>query len=343
MDKEQIYLKGSFWTRAAAFIIDQILILIALFILVFVLTLLGLNVEGLDNLLYYLVSVVYGALLIWRYGATLGKKLLKLRVVNISYQKVSLGRAVLRESVGKFLSGILFSLGYFTALIDKRKQTWHDKIAKTYVVSVTPQGELIPTSEEVVTRKQKIIFWMLFLLFGFPIVALSIFVITYLFVVQPHQIRGKAMEPNYIDGQYYLTSKIAYRKGSPQRGDVIVFASPNNPDIDYIKRIIALPGETVELKNGRVYVNDRVLEEPYLAPNTETLGSQFLPENQKVTVPENQYFVLGDNRAHSSDSREWGFVQKEKIAGKVTLCYYNCSSPTWLENIFTPFQSSTRQ
>jgi signal peptidase I len=273
----------------------------------------------------------------------LGKRWLKLKVVNTPYQKVSLGKAILRESIGKFLSGILFSLGYFTSLIDKQKQTWHDKIAKTYVVSVTPQGEMIPTTEEIVTKKQKITFWILFLLFGFPIVALSIFVITYLFLVQPHQIRGKAMEPNYIDGQYYLTSKIAYRKGDPQRGDVIVFAAPNNPDIDYIERIVALPGETVELKDGRVYVNDRVLEEPYLALNTETLAGQFLAENQKVTVPQNQYFVLGDNRAHSSDSRKWGFASREKIVGKVAFCYYKCSSPTWLEKIFTPLQSSTEK
>jgi len=343
MEKGQIYLKGSFWTRAAAFIIDQIVILVALFVIVFVFALLGLNVEGLDNLLYYLISIVYGAVLIWKYGVTLGKKLLKLRVVNTSYQKVSLGRAILRESIGKFLSGILFGWGYFTSLIDKRKQTWHDKIAKTYVVSVTPQGEMIPTVEEVVTRKQKITFWVLFLLFGFPIVALSIFVITYLFIVQPHKIRGRTMEPNYINGQYYLTSKIAYRKGNPQRGEVIVFAAPNNPDVDYIKRIIALPGEIVELRGGRVYVNDRILDEPYLDPNVETLGGQFLPENNKVIVSENQYFVLGDNRAHSSDSREWGFAPKEKIVGKVALCYYKCSSPTWLEKIFTPLQSSTKQ
>jgi signal peptidase I len=343
MDTEQAYLKGSFWTRAAAFIIDQIIILLILFILAFILALLGLNIEGLDNFLYYFISIVYGSVLIWKYGATLGKRWLKLKVVNTPYQKVSLGKAILRESIGKFLSGILFSLGYFTSLIDKQKQTWHDKIAKTYVVSVTPQGEMIPTTEEIVTKKQKITFWILFLLFGFPIVALSIFVITYLFLVQPHQIRGKAMEPNYIDGQYYLTSKIAYRKGDPQRGDVIVFAAPNNPDIDYIERIVALPGETVELKDGRVYVNDRVLEEPYLALNTETLAGQFLAENQKVTVPQNQYFVLGDNRAHSSDSRKWGFASREKIVGKVAFCYYKCSSPTWLEKIFTPLQSSTEK
>mgnify|MGYP001599530395 CR=1 FL=1 len=343
MDKEQIYLKGSFWTRAAAFIIDQIIIIVILFLFALVLVLLGLNIYGLEDFLYYLISIIYGSVFIWKYGATLGKKWLKLRVVNTSYQTVSLGKAILRESIGKFLSGILFSLGYFMSLIDKRKQTWHDKIAKTLVVTVTSKGEMIPTTEEVVTKKQKITFWILFLLFGFPIIAISIFLVTYLFVVQPYQINGKAMEPNYIHGQYYLTSKIAYRNETPQRGDVIVFSPPANPDVDYIKRIIALPGETVELKAGNIYVNDKILEEPYLSSNTETLGGKFIAENQKIPVPQNQYFVLGDNRTQSSDSREWGLVPREKIVGKVALCYYKCSQPTWLEKIFTSFQSSTEK
>lgn len=342
MDKEKIYLKGSFWTRLAAYIIDEIIILVILFLLIFTLTLLEFGTKGLENVIYYLVSIFYGAILIWRFGATLGKKLLKLKVVTNSYQPVSIGRALLRESIGKFISGIIFSLGFFTALIDKRRQTWHDKIAKTYVVSVNQQGEMIPTTEETVTRKQKVTFWVLFLLAGFPIVALSIFVITYLFIVQPHEIRGSAMNPNYTEGQYYLTSKIAYRKGNPQRGDVIVFAAPNNPDVDYIKRIIGLPGDTVELRGGRVYINEKLLEEPYLTPNTDTnpLPEGFISESQKVTVPQNQYFVLGDNRTHSSDSREWGFAPQGNIVGQVAICYWKCSSPNFIEKLFSLTQTS---
>lgn len=340
MNKEEIYLKASFWTRLAAFIIDQIIITILLFIIIFTLTLAGFKTDTLGNILYYTISIVYGSVFIWKYGATLGKKWLKLRVVNTSYQSVSLGKAILRESVGKFISSLVFSYGYLASLVDKQRQTWHDKIAKTYVVVLTPQGKMIPITDEIVIRKNKITFWILYLTAGFPIVALSIFVIVYLFVVQPNVIKGKSMNPNYYDGEYYLTSKMAYRITNPQRGDVIIFVAPNNPNVDYIERVIALPGETVEIIGGKILVNGNLLDEPYLVQGTETLPEKFLSENIKVTVPLNRYFTLGDNRSYSLDSRDFGFLPREKIVGKVTICYWNCRNPSFLEKLFNKSDSS---
>lgn len=157
------------------------------------------------------------------------------------------------------------------------------------------------------------------------VIALSIFVIVYLFFFQPHQVKGNSMLANFVNGEYLLTDKISYRFRPPQRGDVIVFQAPRNADYEYIKRIIALPSETIKISQGRVFVNGSILEEKYLNPGLRTTSGNFLRENQVFTVPEGEYFVMGDNRPHSSDSREWGTVPKENIVGKAWLRYWPLS------------------
>lgn len=155
------------------------------------------------------------------------------------------------------------------------------------------------------------------------VIALAIFVIIYLFLFQPHQVRGNSMYPNFHDADYLLTDKISYRLNSPQRDDIVIFVAPKNEDYDYIKRIIGLPGEKVSLnENNQVLVDNQILTEPYLPEETPTYGGNFLEVGKAVTVPEEQYFVLGDNRNHSSDSRDWGFVPKENIVGKAWLRYW---------------------
>ena len=153
----------------------------------------------------------------------------------------------------------------------------------------------------------KAIFGFLFDILESVVVALAIFVVIYLYFYQPHQVKGASMEPNFHDGEYILTNKYEYRFADPQRGDVIVFKSPQNPDIDYIKRII---------------VNEVKLVEAYIANNLYTYNGAFLKEGQEVTVPTNKYFVSGDNRPRSSDSREWGFIERSSIIGKSQLRYY---------------------
>lgn len=154
------------------------------------------------------------------------------------------------------------------------------------------------------------------------VVVMAIMVMVYLFVVSPQEINGASMEPNFHNSEYILTSKISYKLHDPKRGDVVIFKSPRNKDIDYIKRIIGEPGDRVMLNGGSYYVNGAKLEEPYLAPGTYIGGGIFLQEGAEIIVPKGQYFVSGDNRGHSSDSREFGPIAKEDFIGKAFFRYW---------------------
>lgn len=156
------------------------------------------------------------------------------------------------------------------------------------------------------------------------VVALSIFVVFYLFLVQPHEIKGNSMEPNFHDNEYILTDKISYRFREPKRGEIVIFKAPKNPDIDYIKRIIGLPEEKVKIQNGAVYVNGKKLDEPYINDITSLFPQQFMQEGIEITVPDGYLFVLGDNRQHSSDSREFGPIQETQIIGRAFFRYCLC-------------------
>ncbi len=150
----------------------------------------------------------------------------------------------------------------------------------------------------------------------------AIFALIYLFVAQPHRVSGSSMYPTFHNDDYILTDKISYRLHNPEKGDVIVLKNPRNESEDFIKRVIATPGDTLKVENNSVYVNNQPLKESYLQPNIPTPSGSFLTEGQQVKVGENQYFVFGDNRSHSSDSREWGSVSKEEIIGKVFFRYW---------------------
>jgi len=146
------------------------------------------------------------------------------------------------------------------------------------------------------------------------VIALIIFLVAQA-TVQSVKVVGASMEPNVHNGQYLVVSKVAYWFHPPRRGDVVVFHSPQNPDQDIIKRVIALPGETVEIKGGKVYINGTPLEEPYIAEEPRyDLPPQY--------VSEDCYFVLGDNRNYSSDSHVWGVVPEKNIIGKAWICYW---------------------
>ena len=150
------------------------------------------------------------------------------------------------------------------------------------------------------------------------------------FLIQPFYVSGPSMEPNFHNNQYIIVDQISYRFDSPNRGDVVVFKWPQNIAISFIKRIIALPGETVEVRDGEVYIyntqnpNGTKLTEPYL--NSET------PTNVRRTLGKGEYFVMGDNRYNSSDSRNWGPVGRHLIVGKVWVVIYP----------FSDFQSISR-
>jgi signal peptidase I len=128
---------------------------------------------------------------------------------------------------------------------------------------------------------------------------------------------GSSMEPNLHTGQFLIVDRLTYRFSEPERGDIIVFEYPDLPEKDYIKRIIGLPGEEVSIHDNVVYVNGRPLDEPYIRTPTSYTGTW--------TVGPDQYFVLGDNRNNSSDSHDWGMLDRELIVGKAWLSYWPIS------------------
>jgi signal peptidase I len=154
------------------------------------------------------------------------------------------------------------------------------------------------------------------------VVVLAVLVMVYLFIMSPQEINGASMEPNFHNGEFILTNKVMYKFRNPIRGDIVIFKSPTNKEVDYIKRIIGLPGDTVLLKSNSLYVNGQKVNEPYLAPGVTIFGGSYLAEGQTITVPPGQYFVCGDNRPHSSDSREFGPIAKEDFIGVVILRYW---------------------
>ena len=127
------------------------------------------------------------------------------------------------------------------------------------------------------------------------------------------QVRGSSMEPSMHNEQYVVVSKLAYRLGDPQRGDIVVFVSPNGSD-DYIKRVVGLPGERVEVRAGSIWIDGYRLDEPYIADR--------IPYNGEWRLGEDEYFVLGDNRANSSDSHAWGPLSRERLVGKAWFIYW---------------------
>ncbi len=139
------------------------------------------------------------------------------------------------------------------------------------------------------------------------------------FVIQTYHVDGPSMEPGLTSNHYVLVNKVAYLFRAPERGDVIVFHYPLDTRTDYIKRVIGLPGDTIQVDNTHVWVNGTLLNEPYISA----------PSNPKATewkIPANSFFVLGDNRPVSDDSRWWGFVPRSYIVGKAVLVYWPISN-----------------
>jgi signal peptidase I len=134
--------------------------------------------------------------------------------------------------------------------------------------------------------------------------------------IQNYRIEGSSMEPNFHNGEYLLVNKLAYRLGEYERGDVIVFKYPGDTTKDYIKRVIGLPGDTVEIRDGMLYVNEQLVPEPY-----EVMPMNYLTEMPRVVEPGTLY-VMGDNRPASSDTRDWGLLDQDLVIGQAWLAIY---------------------
>ena len=150
----------------------------------------------------------------------------------------------------------------------------------------------------------------------------SIFIVIYLFILTPNQVKGASMENTFHTGDYILTSRVTYKFRRLEPGDVIVFKSPKNPDIEYIKRIIGLPGDVITISDGVVKINNMQLTEQYIAATTNLWDGGCIKNNIPYTVPADYIFVMGDNRPRSSDSREFCAVTVESVIGDVFYRYF---------------------
>ena len=167
------------------------------------------------------------------------------------------------------------------------------------------------------------------------LMAASVFLVVYIFLFRPFQVSGESMYPTFKNKEYIMTNLITLRLHDLKRGDVIVFHAPPDLEKDFIKRIIALPEDTIYLKDGYVFVNNaKAYESPYLKSDVRTYGGSFMKEEVTVTVPTDNYIVMGDNRPFSSDSREWGFLSKSKIIGKSQFVYWPINTIRWIKNPF---------
>jgi signal peptidase I len=149
-------------------------------------------------------------------------------------------------------------------------------------------------------------------------VAIAIFIV--IFVVQPVKVEGTSMQPRLVDQERIFVNRFIYRFTSIRRGDVVVFWYPKDHSKSFIKRILGVPGDELEIRDGAVYVNGAPVEEPYLKAEFRDYRSF-----HKVVVPPGQYFVLGDHRNSSNDSRSWGFVAQPLIYGKAIFSYWPVS------------------
>lgn len=153
-------------------------------------------------------------------------------------------------------------------------------------------------------------------------ISLAIIIPVRYFLIQPFYVQGASMEPNFFDHEYLIIDEISYRLREPERGEVVVFHYPNDPKQFFIKRVIGLPGETVEIKDGKVKIYNKDFPNGKILDETSYLDQDFTASTQVVTLKSDEYFLLGDNRASSLDSRIFGPVKNTHIVGRVWVRGY---------------------
>jgi signal peptidase I len=134
------------------------------------------------------------------------------------------------------------------------------------------------------------------------------------FCVARVRVENVSMESSFTEGELLMVNRLNYKFSEPERGDVVIFKAPTDPKKDYIKRMIGLPGDKVSVQEGKLFINDSEIQEPWVHEPMAYSG--------EWVVPENEYFVLGDNRNHSSDSHSWGFVPRKNLVGNAFFCYW---------------------
>ncbi len=156
----------------------------------------------------------------------------------------------------------------------------------------------------------------------FALIALIIVVPVRWFIAQPFIVRGASMEPTFLNGEYLIVDQLSYRFEEPKRGDVIIMRYPKDPSVFFIKRIIGLPGETVELQGRKIVIRQLDGAEPIILNETFISDGRVRDEYGVYELTPDEYFVLGDNRVESSDSRSWGPLPREDVVGRAFVRLY---------------------
>ncbi len=347
---------AGFWVRVASVIIDGLIIglSVVLFnmvamLLIHALTSTGAYLQWVFTLLI-VVSIVSTVLYFGWFNAegrqTIGKKFFGLAVVDTSFQPIPLQQSFWRAGA-HWLDTILFSIGHLLMLFHPRKQALHDMLTKTYVVRVRGR------------RSSETAAIILVALLGIFLQSLLPLPLRH-FYVQAFRIPTGSLKPTLLVGDFILIDKLWARNSSPERGDWVVFRYPKDERLEYVKRCIALPDDTVEIRKSLVWVNSVAESLRLLAKGYDPQEGHYMldyeaqwPEGRSYTIrhyadhfvsaedygpvvaPPNSYFVLGDNRDNSADSRVWGFVPRENIIGKAGLIYWSWDSDeaSWSDKI----------
>ncbi len=164
------------------------------------------------------------------------------------------------------------------------------------------------------------------ILYNFAVIFVIVAIIRYT-LISPFQVNGSSMLPNLETSEFLMIDKLSYYFHEPERGDIVVLVPPENTDTYYVKRILGLPGEKIEFLNGQVIVHSKdhpegiKVDEPYLA---EDNNKTYLPthENRIIDIPDDHFFVMGDNRRASNDSRSWGLLHRRSIEGRVWFVFF---------------------
>jgi signal peptidase I len=158
--------------------------------------------------------------------------------------------------------------------------------------------------------------------FELTFIGAGIFVIVFVFIARLLVIDGQSMEPTFHHEEQLIAERVSVKLNPLKRGEIVVFKHPQNNGALIIKRLIGLPGETIKMESGKVYINGELLEENYLADSVITIGKSAIKEGEEFHIPSHHYVMLGDNRGHSTDSRDWGPLSEELIVGRGFLVYY---------------------
>lgn len=168
----------------------------------------------------------------------------------------------------------------------------------------------------------------------------AMFIVVNYYILQPSQVRGGSMLPTLHDNDRIFVSRVTYKLREPQRGDIVVLNSPENEEIEFVKRVIGISGDTIMIDNCRppfrtecdLYVNGEMLEENYVKDKTQLYENSLYKEGQEFTVPEDNLFVMGDNRTGSLDSRIFGPIPANSIIGVVFFRYYPSDTAGMIKN-----------